>query len=255
MKPLRGVDPFAEPLLDRPDVDPGSWPRATHRAPMLSLLGLRLARARLAAGFSIADVRDFAGINPGSLSRIEHGWRFPPAATLAGLAALYRVDAASLRPPDDGAEERSGRLSPHLGSAEFIHSQNPRFLVRNRRHWLQRPDLRENGRWLAAALFEPVREALGVALDVVGGYRSHDVNRRTLVDEAEFSPHVHALAFDVIPVGVDLRIAMRRLRAAVERGELPHLDFAVVEFDRWIHVQAPAFDRTARGVVVRWGDA
>ena len=60
--------------------------QARGEAPVLSLFGLRVRRARLAAGLKASEVFARSGIHPTHLSRIENGRRYPEAETLCALA-------------------------------------------------------------------------------------------------------------------------------------------------------------------------
>lgn len=230
--------------------EPGPIGPARGDAPVLSLFGLRMRRARLAAGWTARQVLERTGIHPANLYRIEHGRRYLAEETIELLAALYRVDVARLVQPGGGEPAIEGHLSAHLSEAEFIAAQSPRFANRNRMIWRSRADLRENARWFAAQLFEPVRALLDVPLQVVGGYRAQDTHRLILIDGTEVPGHTHGLAIDVVPEGLGLGVALERIAEAAGRGELEHLDFATVECGRWLHIQAPTFNRVGRMMTI-----
>lgn len=234
--------------------------------PVLSLLpGTPLARrlraGRLAAGLTGPAVLAMTGIDPGNLSRMESGKRVPTVATLITLAKLYGIPLATLAEAAAGADlgTNGGQgtpetLSPSLPVAAFVATPDPAFRQVHERDWQARADLRENARRFALEVFEPVQAVLGVPLRVESGYRSPGLDRRVLRDQAPFSAHTHALAADVIPLGISVRGALPLLRAAVDRGDLEHLDLADVESGLWLHLQAapdalPARHLVARGLV------
>ena len=196
------------------------------------------------------------GIDPGNLSRMENGKRVPTVATLITLAKLYGIPLATLAEAAAGAESREvvepvspERLSPSLPVAAFVASLDPAFREVHERDWQARADLRANARRFALEVFEPVQAVLGVPLRLESGYRSPGLDRRGLEGQAPFSAHTHALAADVVPAGISLRSALPLLRAAVERGDLEHLDFAEVESGRWLHLQAAPDALPARHLV------
>ena len=229
------VVPESEPLL----------PMSTE-----GTLARRLRAARLAAGFTGSSVLSKTGIDPGNLSRMEHGKRMPSVPVLLALARLYRIPFSTLF---DAAGDREGdapeSLSPGLPVADFVATSDPGFLGLHERHWQDRPDLRENARRFAVDVFEPVRAVLGVPLKVESGYRSPGLDRKALRGQAPFSAHTHGLAADVVPEGMPVREALPLLRAAVRRGRLDRLDFAAIESSRLLHLQAAPETQPARRLV------
>ena len=229
------VVPESEPLL----------PMSTE-----GTLARRLRAARLAAGFTGSSVLSQTGIDPGNLSRMEHGKRMPSVPVLLALARLYRIPFSALF---DAAGSREGdapeSLSPGLPVADFVATSDPGFLGLHERHWQDRPDLRENARRFAVDVFEPVRAVLGVPLKVESGYRSPGLDRKALRGQAPFSAHTHGLAADVVPEGMPVRAALPLLRAAVRRGRLDRLDFAAIESSRLLHLQAAPETQPARRLV------
>ena len=59
-------------------------------------LGARLKEHRLRAGLTLADLADRAGFGKAYLSRIENGKKVPPIGTLARIADVFGIEAASL---------------------------------------------------------------------------------------------------------------------------------------------------------------
>lgn len=213
-------------------------------------LARRLRDARLGAGLTGPGVLARTGIDPGNLSRMEHGKRVPSVAILVTLAKLYRISLSALFEAAAGADPTGPEsLSPGLQLADYVAAPEPGFRELHERHWNDRPDLRDNARRFANDVFEPVRAILGVPLRVESGYRSPALDRKVLRGQAPFSAHTHALAADVVPAGISLRSALPLLRAAVERGDLVHLDFAEVEAGRWLHLQAAPDALPARHLV------
>jgi transcriptional regulator with XRE-family HTH domain len=213
-------------------------------------VGHFLRAARVAAGLTGQKVLSLTGIDPGNLCRMEQGARLPSLSQLLALAALYRVPLASLvEPPSDAFPAVVAPLSPSLPVAAFVDAPHPAAVALHERHWQERPDLRANARRFAKRVFEPVQSVLGVSLRVERGYRSPALDRTNLKGHAPFSAHTHGLAADVTPGAMPLRGALRALRAAVRRGDLPDLDFAAIESSRWLHIQAAPDGLAARRVI------
>ncbi len=212
-------------------------------------LAVCLRAARLASGLTGPEVKSMTGIDPGNLSRMEQGKRVPSLAILLALAGLYQVPVAALveAATADGTEAPEA-LSPHLPVAAFVSAPDPVSLELHERHWQERPDLRANARRFATDVFEPVQAILGVALRVESGYRSPTLDR-DILRGAPFSAHTHGLAADVTPGDMPVRGALHQLRSAVQRGDLRHLDFAAVEAERWLHIQAAPDAQPARQVI------
>jgi transcriptional regulator with XRE-family HTH domain len=213
-------------------------------------LARRLRAARLAAGLTGSGVLSKTGIDPGNLSRMEHGKRMPSVPILLALARLYRIPFSALfEAASDHEPDAPESLSPGLPVADFVATPDPEFLGLHERHWQDRPDLRENARRFAVDAFEPVRAVLGVPLRVQSGYRSPGLDRKSLRGHAPFSAHTHGLAADVVPEGMPVRAALPLLRAAVLRGDLNRLDFAAIESSRWLHIQVAPDSQPARRLV------
>jgi transcriptional regulator with XRE-family HTH domain len=213
-------------------------------------LARRLRAARLAAGLTGSSVLSKTGIDPGNLSRMEHGRRMPSVAILLALAKLYRIPFGALFEAAAGQEpDAPESLSPGLPVADFVATPDPGTLGLHERHWQDRPDLRENARRFAVDVFEPVRAVLGVPLRVESGYRSPGLDRKVLRGQAPFSAHTHGLAADVVPQGMPLRAALLLIRAAVRRGDLDRLDFAAIESSQWLHIQVAPDLQPARRLV------
>lgn len=95
-------------------------------------------------------------------------------------------------------------LTPHFTRAELNYDSAPTATVRAN---LQR----------LAELLEDVRETLGVPLRVTSGYRSPATNAATAGASAT-SQHLDGSAADVVPVGMALDVALRRLVASPVRA-------------------------------------
>jgi transcriptional regulator with XRE-family HTH domain len=215
-------------------------------------LARRLRDARLAAGLTGPGVLARTGIDPGNLSRMEHGKRVPSVPILLVLAKLYRIPFTALFEAAAGGEPGGPEsLSPGLPVADYVATPDPSFRELHERHWKDRPDLRDNARRFAVDVFEPVRAILGVPLRVESGYRSPGLDRKVLRGQAPFSAHTHGLAADVTPQGMSVRVALPLIRAAVQRGYLEHLDFAGLEESRWLHLQAAPDAQPARRLVAQ----
>lgn len=70
--------------------------RNPDRAEFARLLGARIKAARINRGLSYGDVRNVAGVDPGTLTRIEKGEREPSAWVLARLAPTLGTTVDSL---------------------------------------------------------------------------------------------------------------------------------------------------------------
>jgi transcriptional regulator with XRE-family HTH domain len=217
-------------------------------------LGRRLRDARLGAGLTGPGVLARTGIDPGNLSRMEHGRRVPSVAILVTLAKLYRVSLSALFEAAAGTDPAGPEsLSPGLQLADYVAAPEPGFRELHERHWNDRPDLRDNARRFANDVFEPVRAILGVPLRVESGYRSPALDRKVLRGQAPFSAHTHGLAADVTPVGMSIQAALPLIRAAVQRGNLEHLDFVGIEKSQWLHLQAAPEAQAARRIIASAG--
>ena len=82
-------------------------------------LGRRLREVRLASGLTGPDVKVRTGIDPGGLSRVERGSRFPTIEMLSTLAKVYGVRVHDLLDPAHRPEDPLGaKRSPHGGMAD-----------------------------------------------------------------------------------------------------------------------------------------
>ena len=135
-------------------------------------------------------------------------------------------------------------LSPHLSVGEFLATQQRDLVAEQWRLWDGTPALQDAGRHFAKTVFEQVRAAVGTALHVNSGYRCPPLN--TLVGGVPTSRHMLALAADVVPVGITLLEAMRRIADATAAGQIPDLDKAIVECGVWIHVQGAPLGQVPR---------
>ena len=87
----------------------------------------------------------------------------------------------------------------------------------------------ENLRRLCADLLEPARALLECPLHVNSAFRSMAVNIR--VGGARGSAHMDGRAADLVPIGVDLRVAFDEIRMS----ELP-FDQVIIECGSWLHL-------------------
>jgi len=246
--------PFpAERSEQYPSADPAPGLSLVARMPVPRTptpLAIRLRAARLAAGLTGRAVCTRTGIDPGNLCRMEQGRRVPSLAILVSLAEVYGIRVATLfEPAENAGPVEPEVLSPHLPVAAYVAAADPGFRELHERHWKDRSDLRENARRFAMDVFEPVQAILGVDLRVDSGYRSPSLDRTIVTGQAPFSAHTHGLAADVTPLGMPVRAAIPILRAAVRRGDLPHLDFAAIESSRWLHIQAAPDALPARRLI------
>lgn len=69
---------------------------AAAEAPAHVELGVRLKQRRLEAGLTLAQLADQAGFGKAYLSRIENGKKVPPIGSLARIASVLGIEAASL---------------------------------------------------------------------------------------------------------------------------------------------------------------
>lgn len=148
------------------------------------------------------------------------------------------------------------RLSEHLTVAEFLATRHEDLVPEQEQLWEASPEIRANAVRLAEEVFEPVRAVLRVPLIVTSGLRSPALNER--VHGQVQSRHLFGLALDLLPgAGMDPMPALFCLMHAMRRGELPHVDKAIVEGRagaRWLHVQAAADGRPARQLALRSDD-
>lgn len=129
-------------------------------------------------------------------------------------------------------------LSAHFTLAELIRSQTA---IRNGIN--NTPDDRtiQELRRLCATVLEPVRELLGVPLQISSGYRCSKLNA-LVGSTAKHSAHLDGRAADFIPMGVDLRKAFDAIRSA---PGLP-IDQIIIECGEWIHIAVPALGQIPR---------
>jgi hypothetical protein len=131
-------------------------------------------------------------------------------------------------------------LSPHLSITEFLRTEHEDLGPEQEILWLSSEEIRSNALRLAEEVFEPCRQVLAVPLVVTSGLRCPELNFR--VGGQPTSRHLFGLAIDVVPGdGMDALPALYCLMHALRRGELPHLDKAIVEGKaggRWLHLQA-----------------
>jgi transcriptional regulator with XRE-family HTH domain len=77
-------------------------------APAHVELGGRLKRYRLAAGLTLAELSEQSGFHKGYLSRIENGLKVPPIGSLARIASVLGIEAASLLTEESRAKPWHG---------------------------------------------------------------------------------------------------------------------------------------------------
>jgi transcriptional regulator with XRE-family HTH domain len=76
---------------------PSIAPEATATdVPAHVALGMRLKERRLAAGLTLEELASKAGFGKAYLSRIENGKKVPPIGSLASIAGVLGIEAASL---------------------------------------------------------------------------------------------------------------------------------------------------------------
>lgn len=80
-----------------------SEPIADDRTDLLGpeQLGARIRQKRLTAGLTLAALAERSGFGKGYLSRIENGKKTPPIATLARIADVLGIEAASVLSPSE----------------------------------------------------------------------------------------------------------------------------------------------------------
>ena len=88
-----------------------------------------------------------------------------------------------------------------------------------------------------AGTLEEIRAVLGVPLRVTSGFRSSQLNK--LVGGSPTSGHTKGLCADVIPVGVDVVEAQKKIIA--NKDKCPSLKKCILEMvkgSEWLHVEA-----------------
>ena len=88
-----------------------------------------------------------------------------------------------------------------------------------------------------AGTLEEIRAVLGVPLRVTSGFRSSQLNR--LVGGSTTSGHTKGLCADVIPIGVDVVEAQKKIIA--NKDKCPSLKKCILEMvkgSEWLHVEA-----------------
>jgi hypothetical protein len=148
-------------------------------------------------------------------------------------------------------------LSENLSVAEFLRTQHVDLVPDQVELWQSCPELRANAVRLAEEVFEPCRAVLRVPLRVTSGLRCPELNHR--VGGKPTSRHLFGLAIDVVPGGaLDPMPALYCLMHALRRGELPHLDQAIIEGSpatgKWLHLQAAQDGRPSRQLVLQSED-
>ena len=88
-----------------------------------------------------------------------------------------------------------------------------------------------------AGTLEEIREVIGVPLKVTSGFRSSQLNK--LVGGSPTSCHTKGLCADVIPIGVDVVEAQKKIIA--NKDKCPSLKKCILEMvkgSEWLHVEA-----------------
>lgn len=88
-----------------------------------------------------------------------------------------------------------------------------------------------------AGTLEEIRAVLGVPLRVTSGFRSSQLNR--LVGGSPTSGHTKGLCADVIPLGIDVVEAQKKIIA--NKDKCPSLKKCILEIvkgSEWLHVEA-----------------
>lgn len=127
------------------------------------------------------------------------------------------------------------RVSPNFTLAELTVTDHRKFLAEQA---TPSPQVRTNLLRLAVDVLEPFRALVG-PLRVNSGYRCVALN--TAIGGAQASYHVDGLAADLFPTVSGLVEAYEKLAASDIL-----FDKVILEFGRWIHVQAPHHGRPAR---------
>ncbi|WP_431113189.1 helix-turn-helix domain-containing protein [Variovorax paradoxus] len=84
---------------------PATQPAAPAEVPAHVELGVRLRQRRLEAGLTLAALADEAGFGKAYLSRIENGKKVPPIGSLARIAGVLGIEAASLLTDNTRAQQ------------------------------------------------------------------------------------------------------------------------------------------------------
>ena len=127
------------------------------------------------------------------------------------------------------------RVSPNFTLAELTVTDHRGFLDEQSN---PPPMVKANLLRLAVDLLEPFRALVG-PLRVNSGWRCQGLN--AAIGGAFTSYHLEGLAADLFPTVLSLREAFEKLSAS----ELP-FDQAILEYGRWIHVQAPRHGKEPR---------
>ena len=118
------------------------------------------------------------------------------------------------------------RLSEHLTWGEAIHTRHTEFMAEQQN---PPPEVRANLRRAALDAFEPVRALWRCPVLVNSGYRCPELNKK--IGGSKTSMHMQGLAFDIVPLGIDLHDGWRRLMYSSIV-----LDQAIWEYGTWIHI-------------------
>lgn len=103
-------------------------------------------------------------------------------------------------------------------------------------------------RLLAANVLEPVRAALGVPLRVNSGFRSPALNEAA--HGSPTSQHMKGEAADVVPVGLDPEVAMRKIAGMVRESGLPVDQAILYRGGKFLHLSFTATRAPRRQLLV-----
>lgn len=142
-------------------------------------------------------------------------------------------------------------LSAHLSVEEYLATSHRDLVAMQQQVWDGSDAVRRNAERFAVEVFEPVRTLLGVPLHINSGFRCARLN--DAVGGRPTSRHVLGLAADVVPVGMTLRDAMRRIFDALDHGGLTTVDEAIQEMT-WIHLQGCPEGATPRRLLLASSD-
>lgn len=119
------------------------------------------------------------------------------------------------------------QLSPHFSLEELVYSATAlRWGLDNTPSGAQVTNLRA----LCLDQLEAVRTLLGVPIHVDSGYRAAAVNA-AVGSTANHSDHLDGNAADIIPIGMDLRLAFDKIRASA----IPFKQL-IIECNAWLHI-------------------
>ena len=125
------------------------------------------------------------------------------------------------------------KLTEHFTFEELINTSHRELIESNREN---AKAFMKQLKYVAGTL-EEIRAVLGVPLRVTSGFRSSQLNR--LVGGSPTSGHTKGLCADVIPLGVDVVEAQKKIIA--NKDKCPSLKKCILEMvkgSEWLHVEA-----------------